>query len=301
MTNASDAHERSRDNIEVRELIAWKLDDSPSRDAALTPGVLATAQIRGERFLKTKPPFCPESALLGAETNRLAPLLASILSEDLQHAFHGLDWSLGVVDLRRLLAFQRRLLLDPNGPPFPPIHPPQEGNWNALLALAAGQPRGTGHTTTVRRQGVCSENASMQTDIVLRTGNPDVCVLVDSTSGGESLSLSLYGGSPFFEVAEFRNRWFLRDGYHRAFHLLRAGVSTMIAVVIHARSMEEVGATKSQFFPEDVLFSTHPPRITDFLRDELTITYSRRKRYKTIHIRIEEAFEMEPDTRRDSI
>jgi hypothetical protein len=110
----------------------------------------------------------------------------------------------------------------------------------------------------------------------------------------------LHGGSPFFEVGEFRGRWFLRDGYHRAYHLLRAGVSTMVAVLVRARSLEELGANKPWFFSEEVLFSQRAPRVTDFLSDDLTVTYARPRLTRTIRIRIEESFDEEVSPRAPS-
>ena len=41
----------------------------------------------------------------------------------------------------------------------------------------------------------------------------------------------------------------------------------MPAVVIYARSIEEVGATAPWFFNEEQLFSDRPPQVTDFLDD----------------------------------
>ncbi len=115
--------------------------------------------------------------------------------------------------------------------------------------------------------------------------------LHQKTTVGELLPLSLYGGSPFFEVAGFRGRWFLRDGYHRAYHLLQAGVDCVPAVVIYARSMEELGATAPWFFNEEQLFSDRPPQVTDFLDDTMILHYERTALRKVIRIRIEESLE----------
>jgi hypothetical protein len=269
--------------VEVRELIAWGLDDSPHRESFFAPDVMAAAQARARPGLHCRPNSLPEAALMQVETAKLAALFTPVLRRaDLQQEFVGLDWSLGVVDLRRLLAFQRRLALDPARKL---IDMPRERDWPALLSLAAGQPRGTEHTLQVR-----STNAT-SADIVLETSNPDLHVRVDATSGGDLLPLSLFGGSPFFEVAEFRGRWFLRDGYHRAFHLLSAGIHAMVAVVVHARSSEDIGANQPWFFSEDVLFSTRPPRVADFLSADLTVSYPRPRLTKTILIRVEESFE----------
>jgi hypothetical protein len=92
-------------------------------------------------------------------------------------------------------------------------------------------------------------------------------------------------------VAEFRRRWFLRDGYHRAYRLLRAGVHHVPVVVIRARTMDELGATQSWFFDEEQLFSPCPPRVMDFLSDDLVLRYQRQRFRKTIRIIIEESLQ----------
>ena len=105
-----------------------------------------------------------------------------------------------------------------------------------------------------------------------------------------SSPIAIHAGSPFFEVAQYRERWFLRDGYHRAYSLLRAGVFRLPAVIVQARTLEELGATRPWFFPEEVLFSPTPPRVTDFLDDELVLEYDRIPLIKTLRVTVEEAF-----------
>ena len=63
---------------------------------------------RGRRFNQRVP-------LLDLEAPALCNRLADQISRpDLREEMAGLEWSLGVVDLRLLLAFQRRLVLNPN-------------------------------------------------------------------------------------------------------------------------------------------------------------------------------------------
>jgi hypothetical protein len=126
----------------------------------------------------------------------------------------------------------------------------------------------------------------------LYSTNPDLQLRLSPQLGQDDLSpLSLYGGSPFFEVAAFRGRWFLRDGYHRAYRLLQADVHRIPAVVIYARTVGELGATEPWFFSEDQLFSSRPPRVMDFLDESLILRYERVALQKVIRIRIEESLQ----------
>jgi hypothetical protein len=189
---------------------------------------------------------------------------------------HGLDWSAGVVDLRCLLAFQRRLIFDEH---FPQPEAPAPDDWRALVALAFGPPIPISYRTV----------ASSASEILLHLENPNLQIC--PCKEGTTTLLQVHGGSPFFEVAEYRGRWFLRDGYHRAYHLLRANIVQFPAVIIRARTLAELGPVQPWFFSEEVLFSSYPPRLIDFLDDNLIIEYSRPRLLKTLRVTIEESFE----------
>jgi hypothetical protein len=77
------------------------------------------------------------------------------------------------------------------------------------------------------------------------------------------------------EVAFYRDRWFLRDGYHRSFRLLKQGVWLVPCVVVHAETVAQMGAVGNRFFSQKVLFSEQPPMVTDFLEEEVTVRYCR--------------------------
>jgi hypothetical protein len=271
--------------VEIYELIAWDLDDYTYRDSATQVGreepaaKIASAQQRlAERECHEDWP-----ALLAEESESVRRLLTPLAGRpDLHEELNGLDWTLGVVDLRRLLAFQRRLVFDPRHYPLPI---PAGGDWAALTSLALGSRRSTNHHV------VSKQNLVDGFEMKLSSSNPDLQARVRPTNADDSPPFLLFGGSPFFEVAEFRGRWFLRDGYHRAYRLLQTGVHRVPAVVIYARTIEEVGATGPWFFSEGHLFSDRPPRVIDFLDEIMVLRYERPVLRKVIRIRVEESLE----------
>jgi hypothetical protein len=188
----------------------------------------------------------------------------------------GLDWSIGIVDLRLLIAFQRRLIFDDH---FSHAESLAGDDWPALVALAFGPPIPITY----------HKLASNDSELVLQSENPNLQIRASDKHDHEPFRL--HGGSPFFEVAEYSGRWFLRDGYHRAFRLMRAGVMHCPAIIVRARTLAELGASQPWFFSEGTLFSSHPPRVTDFLDHELTIEYSRPRLSKTLRITIQESIE----------
>jgi hypothetical protein len=274
----------SSSTVDVHELIAWGLDEYPCRTSAtgLKQEELAKHIEQAQQQLAIRAPYMTCSAIDAKETENIEHCFATAMQRsDLKKEYEDLDWILGVVDLRHLLAFQRRLVFSRK-----PHHSqtPKQDDWAGLISFAIGAPRATNHSLS--RQ----DSATDDLDISLYSDNPDLQVRLNRKVGaGDTSLLSLYGGSPFFEAAELRGRWFLRDGYHRAYRLLQGGVYCVPAVVIRARTLKELGATETWFFNEDHLFSDHPPRVMDFLDESMVLRYERTTLRKTIRIRIEES------------
>jgi hypothetical protein len=271
--------------VDVHELVAWRLDDYPPRASAIgvEQNEIERKIQQAKQQLGKRDSFTSTPALLMEETQQIRELLdASMQRADLHREFRELNWALGVVDLRLLLAFQRRLVFDPTR--FTPQIPKQE-DWPELVSLSMNPPRSIAHCLSHQ------EKAGVM-DVRISSRNPDLQLrLNQSAEDSDSFLFSLYGGSPFIEVAEFRSRWFLRDGYHRAYRLLQKGVCCIPAVILRARTIEELGATSPWFFSEEELFSERPPRVIDFLDEALVLRYKRVPFRKAIRIRIEEMME----------
>jgi hypothetical protein len=272
--------------VDVHELIAWGLDEYPFRSAMpdFNPKILARRVERAHEVLANREHHVYRDASLATEQERIQALLTLALQrDDLQKEYEGFAWTLGVVDLRRLLAFQRRLIFDSARQPLEVI---TQDDWPSLISLAIGTRRNTEYCL---KHNKCATDSL---DICLHSSNPDLQLRLDPERGEAGLlPFTLYGGSPFLEVAELRGRWFLRDGYHRAYNLLQVGVHQVPAVVISARNIGELGATEPWFFCEEQLFSDRPPRVIDFLDEDLVLKYKRVPLRKVIRVRIEESLE----------
>ena len=262
----------SLSSVHVRELAAWGLDVYEYRPDSFEVRNVA----RPNRNPGRRSALQQSNVLLGKDSPVLRDVfLTQRERPDLLAEMTGLTWSLGVVDLRPLVAFQRRLFFS-SEMFLPPI--PAAKDWPSLLALtfAPAQPV---------KYDMSHDPASHVW--FFRSSNPNLQVRTDSDLNSP---LRVHGGSPFFEVACFRDRWFLRDGYHRAFALLRAGVFEIPAVIVQAKTIEELGAIKPWFFSEEVLFSADPPRVLDFLDENLILEYDRPPLIKTLRITMDETF-----------
>lgn len=255
--------------MRVRELAAWGLDQHVYRPAACRGNPDSAHALLSKRAR-----FETGSALMEFGDCRLQERFREQEARaDLRAEMAGLDWSLGVVDLRRLLAFQRRIVFDSEGQESPMS---ATCNWDELMGLCFRQPR---HL-------VCNAVRSDES-VLLCSTNPNLHFRITNDC---SIPIAVHSGSPFFEVAHYRDRWFLRDGYHRAFRCLRAGVLCLPAVIVRAKTFAQIGAVRSWFFPEEVLFSSIPPRVIDFLDDALVIEYHRPPLVKRLRITVEESY-----------
>ena len=266
----------------IRELIAWGLDSGVDRGSASLPPNEAIHVVaeKARRALQMRSPMQQSCPLLQRETKEIATLLHEQRKRaDLMREFERFDWELYVVDLHKLLAFQRRLLFHEGRV----SHAVESADWQQLVALAFPEQR--------LGDVVWSANAA-GSEVIIRSGNPDLQVKIGPPASPDTLCIPVWidHGSPFLEVAEYNGRWFLRDGYHRAYALLAAEIFRVPAVVIRARTLDELGAVHPWFFDEKALFSERPPQLIDFHDHNLAVSYKRPTQEKVIRISIEESF-----------
>lgn len=61
-------------------------------------------------------------------------------------------------------------------------------------------------------------------------------------------------------------------------------------MIVKARTLEELGASRPWFFAKEILLASSPPRIMDFLEDDLVLEYDRAPLLKTLRLTIEEIY-----------
>ncbi len=72
----------------------------------------------------------------------------------------------------------------------------------------------------------------------------------------------------YLQVAGLNGRYFLRDGYHRAYGLLAAGIHQVPALVKDFASFEEVGLPAG-LLPQAAYLGDRPPLLPDYLNDSV--------------------------------
>lgn len=268
--------------LEIRELAAWGFDSEADR-SSLSDADLRIAAFEARRRLTDCQPYVPASPILTEGTHYASGSLAArAASVAASGEFNGLNWELALVDLGQLIAFQRRIAFE--------IDERDDlgriGTFDDLLEFAL--------PTASPSSPIYISAGPGGSRLIIRTRSPNLQLRFNAAPDREAnqdlncVRLLAYSGSPYVEVASYNGRWFLRDGYHRAFRSLRKGICHIPAVVVNTPTLAQLGAVGSRFFAEEVLFSERPPMVTDFLEDDLTVRYLRRDRGRAFHISIEE-------------
>lgn len=78
----------------------------------------------------------------------------------------------------------------------------------------------------------------------------------------------------YFQVVQYLDRHFVRDGYHRGTRFLRQGIDTVPCLFIQASDLNQLG-WKPDFIDLSHLFGPHPPRLSDFWDDTVTCSFVR--------------------------
>jgi len=94
-------------------------------------------------------------------------------------------------------------------------------------------------------------------------------------------------GTSYLQVARYQGRCFLRDGYHRAAWLIRAGISQVPAVVTEAPSFQYVTPAPG-LFDHEVAFSDRPPSLADFWDDAVSADATQPVVRKVVRIRADQ-------------
>src|SRR5580698_267553 len=101
--------------VNIRELAGWGLDDYEYRSQTSALEKLANPKL----LVSSRSPFVQHNVLVETPEITLGDMLAlHARRSDLLAEMSDLSWSLGIVDLRFLIAFQRRLTFRSEVPPL---------------------------------------------------------------------------------------------------------------------------------------------------------------------------------------
>ena len=179
-----------------------------------------------------------------------------------------LDWSVRVVDLTKVIVFQKVVKIDGLDERVRPVVEDLRSLSEYCIPSTLAE---TEHMIVPDADAMGFTLSSLNPNLRISGSNVTrVAVQADPTVSAVPM-LGLYFlvsmGSTFMQVAHYKDRYFLRDGYHRAVSLIRAGITTIPVIYIEARTFEDIGADPQTMFGYETLFGDRPPLLPDFLDD----------------------------------
>jgi hypothetical protein len=119
---------------------------------------------------------------------------------------------------------------------------------------------------------------------VFASPNPNLQVL--GNWNGQAEGHAIFGFAvglmtSFMNVAVYQGRVFLCDGYHRALGLLRRGLYRVPVMVRDCIGFEDMGFPQGML-PQDAYLGERPPRLPDYLNDEVAVSVNRTATQKVI-------------------
>jgi len=202
----------------------------------------------------------------------------------------GLDWTLGMADLREVLGFQKMIV--------------QEQAVERANAVDLENPQSLFSFCLPEANSLTTLTGSIDQDqkgITFSSLNPNLRVgnflaadvEIAAVPGApcrkdKVIGFNINFGGRFVQIAEYNGRWFVRDGYHRAYGLLCRGVYNIPCIFVRARSFQELGAATPGFLPYETLFGERPPLLIDFLDDAVSASTNQKAIRKVVRITAEE-------------
>jgi hypothetical protein len=205
---------------------------------------------------------------------------------DVIAAFQGLDWTVGIADLTRVLSFQK-FVVDEQA--VERVMATEIDDLHGLFGICLPEPAAPVTLTPSFDQdqrGVMfnspNTNLRLGPATFMEGNNP-------AAPGQPAQQFRVAGfmvnfGAPFVQIAELNGRWFVRDGYHRCFGLLRRGTTQIPCIFVRARGFQELGANSPGFFRQELIFGDRPPFLRDFLDDAVTRTAEHQSVRKVVRI-----------------
>jgi len=283
----------------VRCLLAW-MNEGEAINALLgrLPGLGEDVQTQRATWEaardanNARPAFRPPTAVFEELPPELRAAGAAFSQRpDAIAAFQSMEWSVGMADLHEVLSFQRIVAEEQSMERVDAaIRPDDLGSiFSFCLPDPVGRESLPG-TVDADQKGITFSSLNPNLRVGGMGGSEiDVAIVPGQPATRQNfIGFAINFGSPFVQVAEYNGRWFVRDGYHRCFGLLRRGISKVPCVSVRPRSFAELGAMAPGFFPYEVLFSDRPPYLRDFLDDSVAFTTKQAAHRKVVRLRAEE-------------
>jgi hypothetical protein len=274
-----------------RTLTAWMSDDDaldvllgrnrePDEDLTALSARIAEARAA----LARRPPFVAADPVVPHDRTRLDELAARA---ELKASFAGMDWTVEMVDMRRVQSLQMAIKTDRLAERVAHVLSDPDELWELCVpSQRKDPPRGAFKDADQRGYTITSLNPNLRV-AGSKTDTMDV-VTAAGPIRVQAVMFFLSFGVSYMHVARHGGRYFLRDGYHRLVGLLAGGITTMPCVVVDMPGPFDELMPGRRSFSREACFSDRPPLVSDFLDDSVADDFSHPLSRKIIRVRAEE-------------
>jgi hypothetical protein len=190
---------------------------------------------------------------------------------DVIAAFHGMNWTVGMVDLRTVMSFQWFVSGQDAVQRALNVLADDPDSLFSFCLPAPGREVTVGGTIDELNHAVTFSSPNPN----LRIGLPVMADVQVARGPGQPaktekfLGFPVHFGWPFLMVAEHKGRLLLSDGYHRSYGLLWRSIHTVPCVFVRTADFSETGATRPGLIPYKTLFGDRPPMVSDFMDESV--------------------------------
>lgn len=279
---------------EARGLVAWLSREEGLR-VLLGRNPLPGENVQGpeeslaaaQRALGERPIASIESPVL----SDLPPVVAEVAGRtDVRAAFASVSWRVAMVDLRHVLSFQKVVVTEGLDERIPAdVGTSIEKLVELCLPTTHAQvpseafTDADGHGFTLSSLNPNLRVAGGQVSSAEVSPSPD-----QPTQKMTAITLLVFMGASYLQVASYGGRYFVRDGNHRVAGLIRRGVFHVPCILIEAKTFEELVGNPAGVFTYEVLFSDRPPFVADFWDDGVSRLARQAAVRKVVRVRAEE-------------
>jgi hypothetical protein len=288
----------------IRFLLGWVTDQEAIRlriGRNANPGEnvaeIVAASNEARRAVSSRAAYKPEDPVVQSNQEWHARLEAVRVRPEVQAHFAQFSggpgaaprWRPVLVDLRKVLSFQKAINVEDMGEQVPRIEGADALLEYCLPGKQLPPPQGVMADLDGKGLTVSSVNPNLRF-----AGAQASAAMVNQAVGAPAVAMQALAffvslGTSYLQVMKYDNRYFLRDGYHRSARLIRQGVFEVPCILIEAANFEEFGCPPGSLTYE-VMYGPRPPKLTDFWDERVASPGRQLTVRKVVRVRVEEFF-----------
>jgi hypothetical protein len=249
----------------ARALIGWMAPDEAAQwvagpGQAIGPDHRATV-LRARAAVAVRAATVDQTNVITEAPTSLTEHREALRSNVASAPYFQEGWDVAMADLSRICAIQRHVLTDDATQRVAEVDG-LDLTSIAAVALPLAQPRRLAAAFNPEKQSW-----------IFSSANPNLRIAGqfhgEVQPGVHAFGFVISVSASFIQVARYRDRYLLRDGYHRAYGFLARGIERVPVFVREYETFAEMGLP-SGLSPQDTYLGERPPLVADYLDDAVS-------------------------------